>query len=1492
MDKKLIFFVLMIFLVSTASAFEFDNRKQTEDIGKDYPRVTIKNAFGLGDTLWQGELKNNTNICWIDCSAEKEIVLYERGRLIDEVKFETILADGSRIEQPIREYQLYYLKNKVKIPYNFQELNAGTYTVILEGKKKPSRAVDWIIKSQGVWIDDWAVWGVGAEVVVDDSTQYSTTSGTFDLKATYTFDNNVRITNFSSELQSQNLGSQVIRNVTLEYNNGSFFESVISTQTNAGEWTRKTFNNPNADETVKEIKLYLRAGSGGQTVSSRNQLASGFNGSYITLDSPINNLFLANPTVTFNATIVVLGGGNIINASLWHNGTGTWHMNQSEDLGGTTNFTTLIATFGNQTIGWNIESCDSDGDCGFSPENRTVTVKTFPPTINLSAPNNETYILDFFSISYPTVDLNWTVNDTILDACWYEYNVTNTTVTCGDNQTTFVTDDQTNITFWANDTIGNLNSQMAYWFYSFFVLNETTFTGSCGDDSINWTTLPDGTYQYNVTSCDVGDVCNTTETRTANVDTTFPVVNYASNSDPTNITANFAVQDSIFVNVTVTELHEANITFYLWNSTSSVNVTTYDDSTRIINWINLPEDMYFYNATVCDYAFNCNGSINRNYGVEVTNLSFYSNFSNIEAELGGTVLVNASNNLGIVCFDVDHPSYGINASCGTFQTGLELFIDYFRKNIFNDSTISKMLNYSGDESKTVFFPAHQWDEVDNMSINISGSLGEGFPDTVVINKSNSSEVDRIFPGFLRGSNIYLNKTIFAEGDKSLFFQNPSSQLLNFYMDDSAKFISFIFNITGLELGVNYQDDFNDSSILDQIENQGMFKGAFALPKGESLKSFVYDPFDASASLKSDLWESRANGIYYVCDTTISSSSCAVDDEYTWTLDNHYNADEMILDSFFQEATAGANSVSSTANNYAYTNFSKFNIWTNQQIDIQLGYDITGSEDESEQSCIAYNQIYLGEVLFWQSPWQKCEDSPPSSCNEGARDLGNLTFHFTRNINNSWNMIIEGTEEAYGDDLLGGNCGSYNFVYNYTNNTLSKTYQFPGAPGCSPVNSVVFLENDFTFSNLNFNTVEQFKFNQYNKGFYDNVDGKGCSNIDSTMNIKVVNRSLYSLSNSSIISDSVYDSAGLIPKATLNTSSWFIAGTPLSTVTLYLSSDDGLNWENVASGIQHTFTDQGNNLKYRLEFNLSQEGYLNSTIFVKNLSIITPKGFPTNVSFDFGNDGVEDYEMIGELNASNSPLEITITTANLVSALNAAPILYDHLISVPLKVTSDSVGRINLEFFNLTYDPNPVKLNKTFIEDFLTNSSGFADIPIFIESTGGNITVNDIRYDYAGGNSTINVLAHNEDYSQNISRNITYYYSRWDYEWGPANVEWIFFAPKNSTDANVVPYGQTSTIPIMNITNHGYGGRNASLSIYQNGTSSCVNSTLSLTNDKLAGSLINESWFNLTNLGYLDTVEIFLWADYNCSYNTWNMFEPQYYFRQCALGVEACSEDII
>lgn len=166
-------FVVLLLIVPLISAFEFDNKKTytLDDTTSKYGKIEVYNSFflglGIGDKLWDAELKKNTDVCGEFCSAEKEITIYKDGALIDDIKFETIKQDGSRVEQDIRSYKFYILQDGIKIPYEIgQTLKKGTYQVILEGEKKPSRTVDWQIKSNGKWSEEWALWGVENEFYV------------------------------------------------------------------------------------------------------------------------------------------------------------------------------------------------------------------------------------------------------------------------------------------------------------------------------------------------------------------------------------------------------------------------------------------------------------------------------------------------------------------------------------------------------------------------------------------------------------------------------------------------------------------------------------------------------------------------------------------------------------------------------------------------------------------------------------------------------------------------------------------------------------------------------------------------------------------------------------------------------------------------------------------------------------------------------------------------------------------------------------------------------------------------------------------------------------------------------------------------------------------------------------------------------------------------------------------------------------------------------
>ena len=76
------------------------------------------------------------------------------------------------------------------------------------------------------------------------------------------------------------------------------------------------------------------------------------------------------------------------------------------------------------------------------------------PRIKLYSPKGNNY-----GKGHSTIDLNFTYNEGNVDTCWYNYNGSNTTISCFSN-TSFIPleNQQSTLTLYSNDSIGNINS--------------------------------------------------------------------------------------------------------------------------------------------------------------------------------------------------------------------------------------------------------------------------------------------------------------------------------------------------------------------------------------------------------------------------------------------------------------------------------------------------------------------------------------------------------------------------------------------------------------------------------------------------------------------------------------------------------------------------------------------------------------------------------------------------------------------------------------------------------------------------------------------------------------------------------------------------------------------------------------------------------------------------------------------------------------------------
>ncbi|PIZ50896.1 hypothetical protein COY27_05430 [Candidatus Woesearchaeota archaeon CG_4_10_14_0_2_um_filter_33_13] len=219
-----------------------------------------------------------------------------------------------------------------------------------------------------------------------------------------------------------------------------------------------------------------------------------------------------------------------------------------------------------------------------------------------------------------------------------------------------------NLTFIANDTNNNINSTETTYFNSVdgtkptITLNYPVngFNTSVNNINFNWTAtddyhqnltcnltidnivnttlnvtsavtsnhtvsgFSDGAHNWNVTCWDDSNNFNTSETRSFSIDTTNPAIQYET---PTETNNTYLTRSYLQINVSSTDsgLGLSNITIYLHNSTVQLYANTTLTSPNFINYTNLNDDTYYFNATSYDVAGNSNSTETRTVVLDTTN---------------------------------------------------------------------------------------------------------------------------------------------------------------------------------------------------------------------------------------------------------------------------------------------------------------------------------------------------------------------------------------------------------------------------------------------------------------------------------------------------------------------------------------------------------------------------------------------------------------------------------------------------------------------------------------------------------------------------------------------------------------------------------------------------------------------------------------------------------------------------------------------------------
>lgn len=504
-DKVTWLFIFMFLVIvgsmAFASAAEWDNvlRYSEEDL-----KVELENWFGLGVNYGSAELKSHVSVDeWRGVSNNDEAAMwylfnftqiYEGG--LGNVKF-IDMNTGKSVE---RNYKFIYQTTEMVDVYNYTNCGNKDYRLCpteIVGKEERIVWKDYIGRDIpkeeiiiGIKVDlrigdtlD-VVWEIGGKEVSRHAVIYYVEAHGVTISGTDTgngafcgerIQTNQTFSVYNVTLDAEDDGTHVAilwanysyisENASLSGQTGTF-ASPIQLAANTEYFVVSTKASGNRACALETSGIsYPYHGTTIQWLGSTAGLGSNYTNSIFSVDSmyvgisispvidlnyPIDN----NDSIIQNIVFNVTGSASdsapdnislILNNS--NNGTNTSIVNNS--------FTLFDRTLPDGAYNWTARICEADECVNATP--RLLRIDSTYPNLNLTFPFGN------IGLGSNPESLRWNVSDVNLDTCWYDYDFTNTTVTCGDNVTTFTPTAQRNITFWANDTFGQYSGNVSTW---------------------------------------------------------------------------------------------------------------------------------------------------------------------------------------------------------------------------------------------------------------------------------------------------------------------------------------------------------------------------------------------------------------------------------------------------------------------------------------------------------------------------------------------------------------------------------------------------------------------------------------------------------------------------------------------------------------------------------------------------------------------------------------------------------------------------------------------------------------------------------------------------------------------------------------------------------------------------------------------------------------------------------------------------------------------
>ena len=301
-------------------------------------------------------------------------------------------------------------------------------------------------------------------------------------------------------------------------------------------------------------------------------------------------------------------------------------------------------TYLNVSFYWlNITSNDTIGN-----KNSSIIVinvsDTTSAAINITYPINNTYTTD------TNIAVNYTVSDLNLEACWYSNDTMNVNVTSGNctNLTSITwTEAEHNITFWANDTYGNLNSSD--------VLFTVDLTSPIFTNISNQSIFEDDLFVFDI-----------------NVSDTNPIGGFGVNNTNFSINSTGHLQNNTFFGQSLVGVHWLNLSVNdsAGNNQSTIMWINISDKGRVqldmiypLTHINVSQHAWFNVSANVSCIDNDCGEVNVSLVKEVVSSSeFFDGFEDGDIGSNWTILgVPGSINRTVIATSA--------SSCGSPRTG-------------------------------------------------------------------------------------------------------------------------------------------------------------------------------------------------------------------------------------------------------------------------------------------------------------------------------------------------------------------------------------------------------------------------------------------------------------------------------------------------------------------------------------------------------------------------------------------------------------------------------------------------------------------------------------------------------------------------------------------------------------------------------------------------------------------------------------------------------